>query len=172
MPDGSQVSPDTEYESESTAGREEIAATLMDVSDGVLMGAIQLGTGEDAVSVTLPEELSLEIEFEADDDEMSLELELEWPTPEEGNATSTSEAQPGETEDPPHLTGSGGSESLARFEVFEDERKEWRWRLRHRNGDIIASSGEGYTQKHNAMNGLRSVIKNSPAAEIQEQPRE
>ncbi|WP_431357818.1 YegP family protein [Haloarcula marina] len=42
-------------------------------------------------------------------------------------------------------------------------------RLRHRNGNIIASSGEGYTRKHNALKGLRSVIANSADAAISEE---
>jgi uncharacterized protein YegP (UPF0339 family) len=60
------------------------------------------------------------------------------------------------------------SESLARFEVFRDRADEWRWRLRHRNGNVIAAGGEGYTRKHNARKNLRSVIRNAPDAEITE----
>lgn len=58
------------------------------------------------------------------------------------------------------------SQSVARFEVYPDRAEEWRWRLRHRNGNIIATSGEGYTQKHNAQKCLRSVMANSTAAEV------
>jgi hypothetical protein len=35
-------------------------------------------------------------------------------------------------------------ESNARFEIYEDQAGEYRWRLRRRNGDILADSGEGY----------------------------
>ena len=59
-----------------------------------------------------------------------------------------------------------GSRSLARFEIFLDRGSEWRWRLRHRNGNIIATSGEGYTQKHNAWKGLRCVMANAPEAAV------
>ncbi len=38
----------------------------------------------------------------------------------------------------------------AAFEVYEDEGEEWRWRLRHRNGKIIADSGEGYAERNKA----------------------
>lgn len=51
--------------------------------------------------------------------------------------------------------------SQARFELFEDADEEWRWRLRHRNGNVIADSGEGYTRRHNAQNGLESVKRNA-----------
>ena len=55
-------------------------------------------------------------------------------------------------------------DSQARFELYEDQGQEWRWRLRHRNGNIIAASGEGYTRKHNARKGLASVRGNALGA--------
>jgi uncharacterized protein YegP (UPF0339 family) len=55
-------------------------------------------------------------------------------------------------------------DSQARFELYEDKSEEWRWRLRHRNGNLIATSGEGYTRKHNAQKGLASVRGNAPGA--------
>ena len=58
----------------------------------------------------------------------------------------------------------GLHESQARFELYEDRGGEWRWRLRHRNGNLIASSGEGYTRKHNAQKGLASVWGNALGA--------
>lgn len=58
------MSPDTGYESELTAGREEIAAALIGATDGVLTGTVQLGTGDGATSVRVPDDRSLEIEFE------------------------------------------------------------------------------------------------------------
>lgn len=55
--------------------------------------------------------------------------------------------------------------SQARFELYEDAAEEWRWRLRHRNGNTIATSGEGYTRKHNAQKGMQSVRRNALGAE-------
>lgn len=55
-------------------------------------------------------------------------------------------------------------DSLAQFELYEDNGGEWRWRLRHRNSNIIATSGEGYTRKHNAQKGLASVRSNALGA--------
>jgi uncharacterized protein YegP (UPF0339 family) len=68
-------------------------------------------------------------------------------------------------------------ESQARFELFADSADEWRWRLRHRNGNTIADSGEGYTRKHNAQKGIQSVRRNSLGAglmlvEADEEPPE
>jgi len=61
--------------------------------------------------------------------------------------------------------------SHAQFELFEDKAGEFRWRLRHRNGNIIADSGEGYTAKHNAQKGMQSVRRNAlGAATIHAEP--
>jgi uncharacterized protein YegP (UPF0339 family) len=56
--------------------------------------------------------------------------------------------------------------SQARFELFEDRGGEFRWRLRHRNGNVIADSGESYTQAHNAKKGLQSVRRNALGATV------
>jgi amphi-Trp domain-containing protein len=156
-----------EYEEEVTAGREEIAAVLSGVADGILAGSVRVGTDAGAVTVDVPEELTLEIELETEGGERSLELELEWPAPDDASAASSDEVAPDETEREPALVGAAdGSRSLARFEVYRGRDDEWRWRLRHRNGNIIATGGEGYTRKHNALKGLRSVMANSADAEI------
>ncbi|WP_415382038.1 HVO_2922 family protein [Halosimplex sp. TS25] len=54
--------------------------------------------------------------------------------------------------------------SQARFELYEDAAEQWRWRLRHRNGNVVADSGEGYTRKHNAQKGMQSVRRNALGA--------
>ncbi|MEM4781643.1 MAG: HVO_2922 family protein, partial [Halalkalicoccus sp.] len=58
--------------------------------------------------------------------------------------------------------------SSGRFEVYRDKAGEWRWRLVHRNGNVIADGGEGYSSKRNAIKGLRSVQHNAPGAPIEE----
>lgn len=40
---------------------------------------------------------------------------------------------------------------FAEFEVYQDKRKEWRWRLRYRNGRIVADSGEGYSSRRKCV---------------------
>ena len=57
----------------------------------------------------------------------------------------------------------------AMFELYEDKAGEFRWRLRHENGQIIADSAEGYTTKANAKNGIQSVKENAPIALIKDQ---
>ncbi|GAB7093281.1 hypothetical protein JCM30237_04330 [Halolamina litorea] len=66
-------------------------------------------------------------------------------------------------------------QSQARFELYEDKRGEYRFRLRHRNGNVIATGGEGYTQRHNAQNGIESVRRNAlgaPVLRIEPEPDE
>ena len=51
------------------------------------------------------------------------------------------------------------------FELYEDNASEWRWRLRHRNGNILADSGEGYSSRSAAEDGINSVKRNAPGAD-------
>ncbi|XUX00377.1 MAG: HVO_2922 family protein [Dehalogenimonas sp.] len=57
----------------------------------------------------------------------------------------------------------------ATFELFQDKKGEFRWRLRHQNGNVIADSGEGYTTKGSLLNGIDSVRTNAPTAPIEDQ---
>ena len=57
---------------------------------------------------------------------------------------------------------------FAAFEVYRDEGEEWRWRLRHRNGNILADSGEGYAERTNAQDAIDGVKRNSPGADVSE----
>jgi uncharacterized protein YegP (UPF0339 family) len=52
-----------------------------------------------------------------------------------------------------------------KFEVYTDKAGEYRFYLKARNGEIIASS-EGYKSKASCLNGIESVKKNAPDAEI------
>ena len=56
----------------------------------------------------------------------------------------------------------------AKFEIYKDKSGEFRWRLTHTNGQVIANSGEGYTTKVNAINGLNSVKENAPSAPVED----
>lgn len=52
-----------------------------------------------------------------------------------------------------------------KYEIFQDRAGEFRFRLKARNGEIIAAS-EGYKKKSSCMNGIESVKRNAPNAEI------
>lgn len=55
-----------------------------------------------------------------------------------------------------------------KFEMYEDKAGEYRFRLKARNGEIIGVS-EGYTTKASCENGIESVKKNAPVADIVEE---
>ena len=55
-----------------------------------------------------------------------------------------------------------------KFEMYEDKGGEFRFRLKARNGEIIATS-EGYKTKASCENGIASVKKNAPEAQIVEE---
>ncbi len=52
-----------------------------------------------------------------------------------------------------------------KWEIYTDKAGEFRFRLKARNGQIICS-GEGYKQMSGCKNGMESIIKNAPDAEI------
>ena len=52
-----------------------------------------------------------------------------------------------------------------KFEMYLDNAGEYRFRLKARNGEVIATS-EGYKAKAGCLNGIESVKKNAPEAEI------
>ncbi|MGV0680476.1 YegP family protein [Mycolicibacterium fortuitum] len=55
-----------------------------------------------------------------------------------------------------------------KFELYKDARGEYRFRLKAGNGEVIAT-GEGYTSKASAINGIESVQRNAPGAAIVDQ---
>ena len=63
-----------------------------------------------------------------------------------------------------------GYETLThpKFEMYEDKSGEFRFRLKARNGQIIAVS-EGYSAKAGCLNGIESVKRNAADAEVVEE---
>ncbi len=55
-----------------------------------------------------------------------------------------------------------------KFEMYTDKAGEFRFRLKARNGEIIAVS-EGYVAKASCENGIESVRKNAAEAEVVEE---
>ena len=52
-----------------------------------------------------------------------------------------------------------------KFEVYKDKAGEFRFRLKAKNGEIIAVS-EGYKAKASCLKGIESVKKNAPEAPV------
>lgn len=55
-----------------------------------------------------------------------------------------------------------------KFEVYQDGKGDYRFRLKARNGQVIAT-GEGYSTKKACLNGIASIRKNAPDAELDDQ---
>ena len=51
----------------------------------------------------------------------------------------------------------------AKFEIFQDKQKLFRFRLVASNGQIIATS-QGYKSKESCRKGIASVVKNAAGA--------
>lgn len=52
-----------------------------------------------------------------------------------------------------------------KFEMYLDKAGEYRFRLKARNGEIIAV-GEGYKAKTSCLNGIDSIKRNAPDAKV------
>jgi amphi-Trp domain-containing protein len=152
------MADETLFESERRRSRADIAAVFRSLATALENdGPVTLEDGARSVAIDPPEQPVFEIEVERDADGMSLELELEW-NEQENSSTAANAGVDDAIEET--------VQSLGRFELFLDRAEEWRWRLVHRNGNIIATSGEGYTSKQNALKGIRSVMRNAPDAEV------
>jgi uncharacterized protein YegP (UPF0339 family) len=54
---------------------------------------------------------------------------------------------------------------MSRFEVYEAQDGEWRWRLIARNGEIVAT-GEGYKTRNGAIRGTESMRRAAVQAKL------
>lgn len=143
---------ETVHESTRSRSRTAIAGYLRRLANGFDGGgAVPV---DDSVTVDPPEESEVEVEVEREGDELSLEVDVSWPEDEGDVETDADFEEP---------------DSKATFELYQDRADEWRWRLRHVNGNIIADSGEGYTNKADAKNGIESVKGNADGAVVEEQ---
>jgi uncharacterized protein YegP (UPF0339 family) len=53
----------------------------------------------------------------------------------------------------------------ARFEIFTDRKKQYRFHLKASNGEVIAAS-QAYENKAACIKGIKAIQKNAPAAAI------
>jgi uncharacterized protein YegP (UPF0339 family) len=54
----------------------------------------------------------------------------------------------------------------AEFEVYQDTKGEYRWRLQAKNNEIVADSNEGYTAKASCLHGIDVVKQIAPSAPV------
>ena len=58
-----------------------------------------------------------------------------------------------------------GDQYADKAELYEDDDGEWRWRAKSSNGQIVASSGEGYQNHADALKAVESLF---PAVKIED----
>lgn len=57
---------------------------------------------------------------------------------------------------------------MATFELYQGTDKQYRWRLKSANNQIIAVGGEGYVSKAGAQNGIAAVKSDAASAPIKD----
>ena len=55
---------------------------------------------------------------------------------------------------------------MGKFEIYVDASGKYRWRLKAVNGQTVATGGQGYASERSCREGIESVKKNAPEAEI------
>ncbi len=58
---------------------------------------------------------------------------------------------------------------VSKFQIYQDRKGEYRWRLRARNGEIIADSNEGYSRKASCKQGIDLVKQQAASATLEDQ---
>ncbi|WP_367176587.1 HVO_2922 family protein [Haloarcula rubripromontorii] len=147
------MTDETVHESQETRSRRGIASYFRRLANRLSHGEPVPADEEQTVTVAPPAESDFEVGVEREDGTVTLEIEMEWE--EEEGAVETEVVA-----------------SKATFEVYEDRGEQYRWRLVHDNGNIIADSGEGYASKQKAKQGLESVKNNAPGAYVVDQTRD
>jgi amphi-Trp domain-containing protein len=144
---------ETIHESERKRSRRGIASYFRRLAKALGRGERVAVDEDQTVTVDPPADTDFEVEVEREGDTVSVEIEMEWEE-EEGDVEVDVVA------------------SKATFEVYEDSGEQWRWRLKHVNGNIIADSSEGYASKQKAKQGLQSVRKNAPGAYVEDHSKD
>ncbi|MDG5819413.1 amphi-Trp domain-containing protein [Natronococcus sp. A-GB7] len=173
------------FELEHAYDRDELAAIFREFAVALEAETpVELHSGERRLTIDVPADVVAELEGEHEDGRTELEFELEWDDS-DGTGIRVTDAGPGEGVEDAETTAGDESASTdadeasdrvetsespgrrSRFEVYEDRAEEWRWRLVHWNGNVIADSGEGYASRSNAERAARGVMRNAPSARIE-----
>ena len=92
------------------------------------------------------------------------------PAPRKSRATAAAPAAAEEPEDVEPTEPAAADERHSRaFEIHEDKGGQWRWRLRARNGELVALSEQGFTTKAGVVRALDVVRRNVAEAEGHEE---
>ena len=66
------------------------------------------------------------------------------------------------------LVKKSGTDTSLKYELYEDDKKDHRWRLKAANGQVVASSSEGYKAKADAEKAVASIKAGAAKAEVVE----
>jgi uncharacterized protein YegP (UPF0339 family) len=58
---------------------------------------------------------------------------------------------------------------VGQFEIYQDGQRQYRWRLRAENGEVIADGSEGYVSRADCEHGIELVKRLAPGAPIEAQ---
>ncbi|ELZ44193.1 hypothetical protein C464_15210 [Halorubrum coriense DSM 10284] len=141
------MSEKTIHESTRSRSRQGLATYLRRIARALGRGEPVPVDDEGTVTVDAAGTGDVEVELERVDGTVHLEVEMEWPDEE---AEIDVEA----------------AASKGTFELYADSADQYRWRLRHDNGNVIADGGEGYADKRDARSGIESVQRNAPGAHV------
>ncbi len=64
------------------------------------------------------------------------------------------------------LLQKAGADDKAKFEVYEDDKKEHRWRVKATNGQVVATASEGYKARADAEKAVASIKAGAAKAEV------
>jgi uncharacterized protein YegP (UPF0339 family)/uncharacterized protein YuzE len=78
----------------------------------------------------------------------------------EKDGGSAQAARKGVLQEESSLTGT-------KFQIYQDRKGEYRWRLRARNGEIIADSNESYSSKASCEHGIDLVKQQAASAAVE-----
>jgi uncharacterized protein YegP (UPF0339 family) len=63
---------------------------------------------------------------------------------------------------------SSAQEKGMTFEVYKDRKEEFRWRLKAANGNILATSSEGYKAKADCQKGIEAIKTGAATAKVED----
>ena len=55
---------------------------------------------------------------------------------------------------------------MLKFESYQDTAREYRWRLKAANGEILATSGQGYKAKSSCQKGVARIMQRVATAKL------
>ncbi len=64
--------------------------------------------------------------------------------------------------------GTKASGRTLKFETYTDTKGESRWRLKSSNGQVIATSGQGYKDKRDSENAISVIKEGAGSAKVEE----